>query len=606
MKSNVLSSTILMGMLCLSAMSQQFSGQQHPSSFVQSSHTADASGESGSGNLVAQGPRRKGFGLMSLSRNANPNAARPSSVMMANALPSVHGAGTVGKIALWAGIRPNGESILGDSIITQSNNNIGIGLATPSSKLSVQGIIEATLGGYKFPDGTIQTTAAISGLQLVSHDSTLMGLGTSDSPLGVAVPLVLTGSSFSNPVLAVTNTAAGGGVGIFGQNDSGAGVQGQSVDGFGVSGSSRDADGVNGFSRSSDMFRAGVSGHCENCNGLFGRGAVGVKGFAPESVDGVGVLGTGNVGVKGEGSDRLSQAGGLGVEAKGGHSIDSGGGNGIFATGGDSDNSTGGNGVVAAGGNFNGRGVVATGGTGPAGYGVEAKGGPSAGPSSVAGAGVFATGGPANTPNSASGTGILAVAGEATGGATRGRAGIFQGDVSVEGSITAGAIDVSGTKNFKIDHPLDPANKYLLHASIESSEVLNVYSGNVTTDGKGEAVVTLPAWFESVNRDFRYQLTTIGTFAQTIIAEEVKNSRFTIRTSLPNVRVSWQVTGVRSDRAMTTHPFKAEQDKSEKERGHYLQPHLYGQPAEQSVEWARDPELKKQLHQQRRTKKSDD
>jgi hypothetical protein len=44
-----------------------------------------------------------------------------------------------------------------------------------------------------------------------------------------------------------------------------------------------------------------------------------------------------------------------------------------------------------------------------------------------------------------------------------------------------------------IDHPLDPENKYLYHAAIESSEVLNIYSGNVTTDGGGEAVVKIPS-----------------------------------------------------------------------------------------------------------------
>jgi hypothetical protein len=78
---------------------------------------------------------------------------------------------------------PSGNSILGDSIITQFNGNIGIGLATPTSKLTVEGMIETTIGGYKFPDGTIQTTAGIS---FVTHDSSLAGMGTPASPLGIA------------------------------------------------------------------------------------------------------------------------------------------------------------------------------------------------------------------------------------------------------------------------------------------------------------------------------------------------------------------------------------------------------------------------------------
>jgi hypothetical protein len=62
---------------------------------------------------------------------------------------------------------------------------------------------------------------------------------------------------------------------------------------------------------------------------------------------------------------------------------------------------------------------------------------------------------------------------------------------------------VNGTKNFRIDHPLDPAHKYLQHAAIESNQVLNVYSGNVTTDKTGTATVRLPAYFDKLNTDPR-------------------------------------------------------------------------------------------------------
>jgi len=150
-----------------------------------------------------------------------------------------------------------------------------------------------------------------------------------------------------------------------------------------------------------------------------------------------------------------------------------------------------------------------------------------------------------------------------------------------------GTLNVSGTKNFRIDHPLDPENKYLLHAAVESSEVLNIYSGNVITDRRGDATVTLPDWFEAINRDFRYQLTVIGGFAQAIVASEISQNRFTIRTDAPNVKVSWQVTGVRSDPVMLKHAFKAEEDKPEYERGTYVSPQEYGQPEERGAEWAR-------------------
>lgn len=41
--------------------------------------------------------------------------------------------------------------------------NVGIGVVSPSQKLSVAGIVESTSGGVKFPDGTTQTTAASGG-----------------------------------------------------------------------------------------------------------------------------------------------------------------------------------------------------------------------------------------------------------------------------------------------------------------------------------------------------------------------------------------------------------------------------------------------------------
>src|SRR5262249_13187436 len=76
--------------------------------------------------------------------------------------------------------------------------------------------------------------------------------------------------------------------------------------------------------------------------------------------------------------------------------------------------------------------------------------------------------------------------------------------VYCDGDLTA-----TGTKAFKIDHPLDPKNKILNHYSAEGPEPLNVYRGNVTLDQAGRAWVILLAYFESINKDVTYQLTTI-------------------------------------------------------------------------------------------------
>jgi hypothetical protein len=147
-----------------------------------------------------------------------------------------------------------------------------------------------------------------------------------------------------------------------------------------------------------------------------------------------------------------------------------------------------------------------------------------------------------------------------------------------------GALVVYGSKDFRIDHPLDPTNKYLYHASIESSEVLNQYSGNVVLDDKGEARVGFPAWFAAVNVDFRYQLTAVGAPGPNLyIAEKIKDRSFRIAGGTPGAEVSWQVTARRNDAYMKAHPFVVEKDKPEDTRGYYTDPSLYGAPKEQGI-----------------------
>lgn len=170
------------------------------------------------------------------------------------------------------------------------------------------------------------------------------------------------------------------------------------------------------------------------------------------------------------------------------------------------------------------------------------------------------------------------------------------GNVSIGGNLSVGGAITASTKDFMIDDPLDPDNKYMYHAAVESSEVMNMYTGNATTDAAGNAVVQLPAWFEVLNRDFRYQLTVIGQFAQAMVASKIQASRFTIKTDKPNVEVSWQVTGVRQDSYAKAHPLVVEQEKPAAERGYYLHPELFGQPESKGITYAhRLPVRDKQL-----------
>jgi hypothetical protein len=161
------------------------------------------------------------------------------------------------------------------------------------------------------------------------------------------------------------------------------------------------------------------------------------------------------------------------------------------------------------------------------------------------------------------------------------------GSVDITGTLSAQNLNVSGTKNFKIDHPLDPANKYLYHASIESSEVMNLYTGSAVLDAKGEAWVSLPEWFEALNSDFRYQLTAIGRPQPRLyIAQEISANRFRIAGGKSGAKVSWQVTGIRQDAYARAHRIRVEEEKPAAAKGFYLHPELFGQPATRGIQWA--------------------
>jgi hypothetical protein len=163
---------------------------------------------------------------------------------------------------------------------------------------------------------------------------------------------------------------------------------------------------------------------------------------------------------------------------------------------------------------------------------------------------------------------------------TAGYAGYFVGRAQVTGTLSKGG------GSFKIDHPLDPENKYLYHSFVESPDMKNIYDGVVTTDGSGFATVTMPDWFEALNRDFRYQLTVIGKgdWAQARIHEPLAGGRFVIETSRPGVRVSWQLTGIRHDPFAEANRIPVEEDKPEAERGKYLHPAAWGQPEEAGID----------------------
>ena len=219
------------------------------------------------------------------------------------------------------------------------------------------------------------------------------------------------------------------------------------------------------------------------------------------------------------------------------------------------------------------------------GPGVEGTGGGTLADGEYGGPGGRFTGGTQPAATGLPGDGVDAFGGETGDGTTA--LGIYAYGYPTAAELN-GNVEVFGNLSkpggsFKIDDPVDPEDKYLYHSFVESPDMMNIYNGNVVTDGGGRAVVTLPSYFQSLNTDFRYQLTVMGQFAQAIVASEVANGQFVIQTDKGNVKVSWQVTGIRQDAWANAHRIPNEVEKTEKEKGHYIHPELFGHAGEPSI-----------------------
>ncbi len=212
-------------------------------------------------------------------------------------------------------------------------------------------------------------------------------------------------------------------------------------------------------------------------------------------------------------------------------------------------------------------------------YGVYGESSSSYGVRAISGSnyGVYAT--------STSSTAVRAIR---TGGGDY--AGRFSGNVEVTGTLSKGG------GAFKIDHPLNPENKYLCHSFVESPDMMNIYNGNIVLDEKGEAWVELPLWFESLNVDFRYQLTAIGAPGPDLyIAQKIADNRFKIAGGSNSMEVSWQVTGIRHDPFAEAHRIEVEVNKTGQERGKYLYAKEYGQPVNMGIEYEEIQKMEEEL-----------
>jgi hypothetical protein len=469
--------------------------------------------------------------------------------------------------------------------------------AAAGGALATQALVRpAPVAGANVVLGAVNTATAattIRNTQAVNTAKALIGLVTYSGVGGATAGV----QGQSN---------AGGGSGVFGYAPTGnsKGVNGRSVAGRGVHGEVTGTTGLNYGVYGTTPSSAGVgvqgTNTASNGTGVFGVANTGssARGVSGQTATGIGVYGvaTGNgYGVRGNGGYNgvYGSGGSYGVigSAGGGYGVYGSGSTGVYASGG-----SGGFGVQAYGGTY---GVYAAG----ASYGVYAEGATAVYGSSGAGSGVYGvsshvnsaavlgTGGQygvlgvnARTAGVRGDSGYVGVWGEGadwgffsiatrttgqnygimseTLSRTTGYAGWFKGNVRVEGSVQPNAGAIS------IDHPLDPERRWLSHSFVESPDMMSVYNGTVVLDGRGRATIRLPRYFQALNRDFRYQLTPIGSEAPSLhVARKVQRNAFQIAGGSPGLEVSWQITGIRQDDYANAHRIKVETRKAKAQRG---------------------------------------
>ena len=445
------------------------------------------------------------------------------------------------------------SAVAAKSFFIAPTGNVGVGVAAPANKLSVAGVVESTTGGFKFPDGTTQSSAAVTNIGTitgVTAGTGLAGGGTSGNVSLSAdfssVQKRVTGTCASGTAMALIGidgtvgcNSVGGGGGSLTLPFSGTGVDTPpTVQGvFKVTDTANGPTNTGGGPPDPNTVPGAVVG--------VGTGtgiAAGVIGMATGG-DGVGVVAINTATAANDVPVMVSWS----QATSGKVNLFQGIANSPLAKG------------------INLQFLVPT---------SRAIFSADIGPSessttvfAVDGSGSIHTNGSIDTVGQINANGAIHSNGTIT---------------SDAGMSTIGDIHASGTvfaavKNFKIDDPLAPADKWLYHTSVESPDMMDIYNGVVVLDARGQAWVQMPDWFEALNMDFRYQLTAMGRPAPNLyIAREVQDNRFKISGGRPHGKVSWQVTGIRHDAWAKAHRSPVEQNKSAEERGKYMYPEGFG------------------------------
>lgn len=565
----------------------------------------EAIGNSGQPGLAAYSPDAGAYAVFGRNTGTTGLGKGGWFQSFSNAGTGVHGNVTAATGTTY-GVYGESASGSGYGVFGLSGDNVG-----------VKGVADSTTGTNY---GVFGETASSSGFGVYGLAPALSGTNYGG--------YFQSNSTSGRGVTGVAFAASGANYGVFGESYStgGFGVYGRNADNVGVRGEATGTTGINygvyGTSASSGGY--GVFGAVTGTTGTTRGGYFQTSSTAGRGVEGVNLASSGDTY---GGYFSTNSPDGTGIFASAGGS-GAGAGIGVYAL----SNSTSGQGVYGLatastgtvygvhGETFSttGRGVVgeasATSGGAHGVYGVT---------NSVSGRGVWgyapaATGttyGVYGLVESPDGVGVRGLVSSTANGSPRGVFGEVQGDdgygvyglgdligvagrfnnaVTGYGVFSFGTLGASGLKTFRIDHPDDPENKYLMHYSSESPECLNFYSGTATLDSQGSAVIDLPAYFSKINRDPRYQLTAVGApmpllhVAVEISAGAMESGSpcsFSVAGGAPGGKVSWRVEAVRHDLYARNYGAPVEMDKPAREKGTYQHPEFYGKPVERRVDY---------------------
>ena len=140
-------------------------------------------------------------------------AAFPSSRVKVSFIATENWTSAANGTAMTFATTKNGTTSRTERLRIDNTGNVGIGTTTPAFPLSVNGVIQSTSGGFKFPDGSTQTTAATGGggggvSSVTAGDSSITVAGTASAPTVAVASLGITDAKVHDVSVAKVTGAA--------------------------------------------------------------------------------------------------------------------------------------------------------------------------------------------------------------------------------------------------------------------------------------------------------------------------------------------------------------------------------------------------------------